>query len=262
MSSPSPRLSLGLITRDGLEALDAEHPIWAAIEREVPEWRPERWGADERTTRSWDSDPPKQDSGGTINARRGEVEILVESRTPRPLSTHGRIQITAPPAGVADPEGPPRLLRRLAAELDADFGHVQVVSGEDVGSLFDVFEASGGGLRVSYAPWHLRFFAPGAYWGTVLGPAYAELLGGERIATAPAHLVERLGDDRFYLQLTAELFDPLERVEEVDAARQRVLDHLGRDAFWQPRYGRPILRRGQPIRPPGRAPAFADLGPR
>ncbi len=93
----------------------------------------------------------------------------------------------------------------------------------------------------------------------VLGPAYVEMFGAERIASAPAHLVEELGGDHFYLQLTAGLSDPVEQPEQVDAVRQGVLDHLGRDAFWQPGQRRPIMRRGRPIRPPGRVPTFARL---
>lgn len=257
MTEPRPTLSLGLVARAGLTDVGAEHPMWEAIATEVPEWTPERWGPDERARQRW---PPPDAAAGELRYASGDTRLRIDPREPGPLSTHGAVHVAAG-LEVEDPEGPSRLLRRLAVMLDADFGHVQVVTGEDAGALFDVFVASDGIVRATYAPWQLRFFLPGAYWGTILGPAYVELFGAERIATVPAHVVERLDDGHFYLQLTPRLDDTRRSPDEVRAARERVMEHLGRDAFWQPGYGRPIMRRGQPVRPPGRAPTFADLAP-
>jgi hypothetical protein len=79
----------------------------------------------------------------------------------------------------------------------------------------------------------LRHWLPDMLWATVLGPAYVRMFGKERVLSAPAYLVEELGPETIYLQLTPKLSDINERFVDVMAARQRVKMHLGIDAFFQ-----------------------------
>lgn len=79
----------------------------------------------------------------------------------------------------------------------------------------------------------LRHWLPDMLWATVFGPAYVRMFGKERLLSAPAYLVEELGPQTIYLQLTPNLADIEERFAEVMAARERVKLHLGTDAFFQ-----------------------------
>jgi hypothetical protein len=255
---PAPTVSLGLVTRAPLEDVDAAHPMWEAIAELVPGWAPERWGFAEPERRDWRADPPTTDWDlGSLAAiaPRDAARIQLDRRGPE--DAHGRLLVHGR-LDEADPGGPAALLGRLATLLDADFGHLQVPSAEDRGAIFGAVDF-GDGPRISYAPWQLRFFLPGVFWTTVLGPSYVELFGADAIASAPAEAVERVDGDRFALRLSPDLLDPLADHDALVAGREAVVDHLGRDAFWQPGYRNPIMRRGQAPRPPGRAPTFADL---
>jgi len=79
----------------------------------------------------------------------------------------------------------------------------------------------------------LRHWLPDMMWAIVLGPAYVRMFGKEHILKAPAYLVEEIGHEVIYLQLTPRLEDIDERFDDVMAARQRVKLHLGMDAFFQ-----------------------------
>jgi len=72
---------------------------------------------------------------------------------------------------------------------------------------------------------------PGLFWANFYGPRYVDLIGRERLLTAPAPVVEevgkgvliRLGDDpRAW------------RTPEYEEVHARVLDHLGREYFFDP----------------------------
>lgn len=88
-----------------------------------------------------------------------------------------------------------------------------------------------GGLRVNT---HLlRHWLPDMFWATVLGPAYVRMFGKDHILGSPAYVVEELGPETVYLQLTPKLEDVEEHFDEVMAARQRLKLHLGMNAFFQ-----------------------------
>jgi len=78
---------------------------------------------------------------------------------------------------------------------------------------------------------------PDLYWGTVLGRPYVELFGRERILSSPAAQVEELTDGVFYLQLTDDIRDLETRFDHVEAVRQSIKEHLGRDAFFDEALG-------------------------
>lgn len=83
----------------------------------------------------------------------------------------------------------------------------------------------------------LEKYIPDLYWGTVLGRPYVELFGRERILSSPAAQVEELTDGVFYLQLTDDIRDLETRFDHVEAVRQSIKEHLGRDAFFDEALG-------------------------
>jgi len=72
---------------------------------------------------------------------------------------------------------------------------------------------------------------PGIYWANFFGPLYVEFFGREKFLSAPAYFKEELPDGGFLL-LTAP--SPLDYGRpEVRALEEALMDHLGRDAFFE-----------------------------
>ena len=78
----------------------------------------------------------------------------------------------------------------------------------------------------------LRHWLPELPWAVVFGQAYVRMFGLERLLAAPAYVVKKLSDEAVYLQLSPKLTDLVDDYAAVDAVRQAVKDHLGRDAFF------------------------------
>lgn len=251
---------LQLLTRSSLKEPDLGGILFGLIEELAPAWRPGRWGEAEPARERWDPGRPDRawakDELRVESAEGGTAVLEVEKRRPG-LGTHGSVRVRARPDSI-DPDGAARLFRKLATGLDADYGHLHLAATEDIGELYGVLGHQGRAL-VSIPDWSLHLFLPGVFWAMVLGRSYTELFGAEAIRSCPAESVEELDPGRWYLQLTPSLRDNVTDREKVVAAREAVLDHLGRDAFWRPELGQPIYpRHGRP-NPPGRAPTFDDL---
>lgn len=76
---------------------------------------------------------------------------------------------------------------------------------------------------------NLKHALPGLYWLNFFGPEYLRLLGPERLATAPAPLVERVGEGI----LIGLGHDPgAWNSAEYRRLEQAVLSHLGREYFF------------------------------
>lgn len=60
------------------------------------------------------------------------------------------------------------------------------------------------------------------------------MFGKDRVLSAPAFLVEEIGSETVYIQLTSNLDDIYDKFDQVMEARERVKKHLGMDAFYQP----------------------------
>jgi hypothetical protein len=71
----------------------------------------------------------------------------------------------------------------------------------------------------------------------VFGPAYTEMLGRARLATAPTARVDELSGECFYVQLTDSTRDVFERWSEVHTVRRAVVEHPGRTVFFDPSAG-------------------------
>lgn len=147
------------------------------------------------------------------------------------LSTHGSMSLA-----VFDSRSEQDLIAYLQAgsvQAGGDFGFVDgQTEAYRPHALLSDFTLFGTGLSV-VTPL-LRHWLPDMPWATVFGPAYVRMFGKERVLSAPVHLVKELGPETVYLQLTPKLEDIEERFDEVMTARERVKQHLGADAFFQP----------------------------
>jgi len=258
--APNSTLYLQLLTRPSLEEPDLGRALFGTLEDVAPRWGPGKWGIDEPARTPWD--PARLDEAWAnehllVESAEPGAAILEVQKRGSGLHTHGSVRIRGRPDSI-DPDSALKLLRELAVRLDADYGCLHLAVPEDARELYGVLEHRGQAL-VSIPDWSLHFFLPGVFWATVLGPSYTELFGPEAIRTCPAHVVEELELGRWYIQLTPSLRDNVTDREAVVAARDAVMEHLGRDAFWRPEDGRPIYpREGRP-KPSGRAPDFGDL---
>lgn len=87
------------------------------------------------------------------------------------------------------------------------------------------------GQSVQSSTENLRWYLPGLYWANFFGPIYVNFFGRERFLTAPAYYKEELPDGGFLL-LTSP--SPLDYGRpEVRALEEAIMDHLGRDAFFE-----------------------------
>jgi hypothetical protein len=77
----------------------------------------------------------------------------------------------------------------------------------------------------------LRKNIPNLPWATIFGTPYIEMFGRDRLLASPAAVVEELGADQVYVQLTPCISDLEVNFEEFQAVRRRVKEHLGNNAF-------------------------------
>lgn len=117
-----------------------------------------------------------------------------------------------------------RTVRDLGEWVAADFGHLTVLGDED-------------GVRPTMylTSRDLRRWLPEVWHGLLFGPPYVDLIGEQRIRRAPAHAVEPTGPRRFWVALSDwDAVASADEAGEVDARRQAVHAHLGKDLFWRP----------------------------
>ena len=101
-----------------------------------------------------------------------------------------------------------------------------------------------GGHKVSTGGLRLEQGLPGIYWANLFGSQYVEFFGRDRLYSVPAYYREKLHDGGL-LVLTAP--SPLDYQQpEVLTVQEAIIDHLGRDAFFE---------RANPTKP-CRAPTF------
>jgi hypothetical protein len=145
-------------------------------------------------------------------------------------STHASIGLT-----VFDAQYQEKLIAYLKAGCvnnECDFGFLDGCT-ESYKPYARANELATAGSSLFVTTHILRHWLPDMLWATVFGPAYVRMFGKERILNAPAYLVEELGSQTIYLQLTPNLADIEEDFAEMMAARERVKLHLGTNAFFQ-----------------------------
>jgi hypothetical protein len=135
------------------------------------------------------------------------------------------------------------LVKHLGARAGADWGLLHLLTDKEIerGVASDsvvALDRKHSRWRLSITTHQLKRYLPDLYWGTLFGPPYVRLFGRDRLLSAPAHLVEELAPELFYLQLSDDLADLQTSFEAVDQARQRVKEHLGSDCFFRGELGR------------------------
>ena len=75
-------------------------------------------------------------------------------------------------------------------------------------------------------------------WATVFGPPYVRMFGRERLLSAPAAVVEEIAPEMIYIQVTPDVQDVVKDLRGFFAARRRVKEHIGPDAFFDPAKGK------------------------
>jgi hypothetical protein len=253
-------LFLKLFSRRSLHEPELGPSLFDAIAAAAPPWTPGRWDLAEPVRREWERGRLEEvwsnPSFTCLSAETGAAVINVRKRS-KHGETHGDVWIAAR-ADSVEPDAAVALFQRLTDLVDADYGFLHAFADEDVGQLFGAARYDGQ-PSADVRAWTLQFHLPGLYWANVFGPSYVDLLGEDTIRSTPAAAVSELGPRRWYVQLTPSLLDNQARRDEVVAAREAAMRHLGVGAFWRPGMSRPIMPRTGRPRPPGRAPGFDDL---
>jgi hypothetical protein len=72
---------------------------------------------------------------------------------------------------------------------------------------------------------------PEVYWANFFGPEYVEMFGPEKIFSAPCYEVKKLKGGGALLLLSQSALDYLKSPKEFERIRERLKEHLGREAF-------------------------------
>lgn len=136
-------------------------------------------------------------------------------------------------------------LRAESLECGADLGGVELQWPGQAGSSNAFYERKSpemaakdfDNIGCTYFSLQVRRFLPQLQWATVFGRPYVNLFGREKLLSAPAAVVEELGEDTIFIQLTPKVTDVANDLEGYFALRSRVKDHIGSDAFFDPAKG-------------------------
>lgn len=107
--------------------------------------------------------------------------------------------------------------------------------------LYELIEPVHGDIQVrrlpltsSFTP-PIRRSIPDIYWVNFFGRPYVELLGADRLRTAPCDEIKEMADGGFMLRLTPAPLDSVTPDGRLQA--QAVKEHLGIEYFWHPSDG-------------------------
>lgn len=110
----------------------------------------------------------------------------------------------------------------------------------EIKNCFDVITEDFRGSPTATGGVRLDEGLPGIYWANFFGPVYVELFGRKKFNTAPAYYKEELPDGGFLI-LTSE--SPLDYGQKkVRKLEEKIIDHLGRKAFFEKAHPRKICR--------------------
>ena len=137
-------------------------------------------------------------------------------------------------------------VRRFATEFSTDFCLLHYMLPTRLYSQFEFVTEH-----------ELKRFIPYLPWLTVFGPPYIELFGKARLLSAPAHRVDELNEGHVAIQLTPDILDFRNRTDLAIGVQNRVIKHLGPDAFYSADLGEDYSYRA-PRLDPGR---FWDNAP-
>lgn len=209
-----------------------------------PETLPEKWGWWEPLKRSFNA----EDLSDLVHANgvcetlfwkrrktpkaEGSFGVRWLSKTPLVNSTHGTIRITSELKQI-DQTTLVSYLKSASVRSAADFAYIDVLV-----EAYKDFGVQNGSVpyRESFlfATHLLRHWLPDVFWGTVFGPPYVRLLGKDRLLSAPAYLVEELGPETVYVQLTENLTDVADDGNAIQSVRTSFKQHFRDDVFFVP----------------------------
>lgn len=241
MSAVPQNLNVDMFTVDPLRTPESGGRLMELVQEHAPAAMPGRWGGTEPLREVWAP-------GAEQKAFRGEwttffdsgVEGAARMVVACPFGVHesrGRVHLTADDI-VVDPTAVAALVKSASVALGADYAHVHLATDADAERQP---RPERGWVTSSDAPGEfslvvierdLQEYLPELWWGTVLGREYVGLIGRDVIETAPAYLVERVGPDTYWVQLTEDARDNLVEPQQLAEARRRVKVHLGDDLFW------------------------------
>jgi hypothetical protein len=207
------------------------------LDARVPELAPNRWGFGDpsmppdrsQLLRVWHSGI-MWDGAGWAGVHGS---FFVDRRLP-----YAEVQVRSP-FGVVEGDRAAELLQGVAAAEGGVYGFVHRLLPSDLATS----ERQTASITHLGPPMNANVRKlgssglPNVWWANVFGPPLVELLGAERIATAPAYAVGELGAGLWYLQLTESILDNETDPEGFEDARARVKAHLGADAFYDPLKG-------------------------
>jgi len=149
---------------------------------------------------------------------------------------HSIVRLNAPGAG-PDDERALRFLTTLADRVGADFGlihrfdHAEAHRATGNGTMTGAMRGEPLFLVTSHT---LKRGIPDIYWATLFGRRYVDMFGRERLRTAPAAMVELFPDGSALLQASLRSGDVVAPGGSFAAVRERIIEHLGREAFYDP----------------------------
>lgn len=220
----------------------------------IPEIRPERWGWWEPLDRHFDCHELKGlvPDGGRCETlywqRRkrpkaeGSFDVRWHSKSPAVQDTHSKIGFTVELGGV-EQGALVAYLRNASVRAEADFAFVDVLTPAYREFAIES-ESAPYGDRFMVVTHLLRHWLPDVFWGAVFGPPYVRLFGKERLLAAPAFVVEELGAETVYVQLTERISDAMDDGTKIQASRELFKKHLQSNAFFVPGRGYDRLQRG------------------
>lgn len=214
----------------------------------LPHLRPTKWGWWEPTSKAWDvSDLSKfipDDRGGNADRiiwtrglkpkAEGNLTVSIRSADPAGLRSHATEWIHCELLEFSQ-EQMIDYIQRSSVLFDGDIAFIHHIVEEEKALRRVETDYEGcfiNAVDFSLNTRTLRHWLPELPWAVVFGQAYVRMFGMERLLSAPAHVVRQLSDDTVYLQLSPKLTDLLDDYAAVDAVRQKVKDHIGRDAFF------------------------------
>jgi hypothetical protein len=74
---------------------------------------------------------------------------------------------------------------------------------------------------------------PDLFWTTIFGAPYLDMLGRDRLLSAPVHIAQQISSKAVLLQLTKNLTDVEKHSTNFDEIRSEAMSHLGNDVFFQ-----------------------------
>jgi hypothetical protein len=252
-------LTTDLITLEPFATPEAGGRLLELVKDHAPAAMPGPWGHHEPFTHRWETGAEQE--AFARDRVPGEFNVHFESQTRGaahmgvysplgPRESRGLVHLVADDE-VVEPLAVVGLVKAAAHPFGVDYGHVHLLTEADARRRprpdrgYVGWSDTAGEYTLMVIEQRLRSNLLELWWGTVFGPEYTRLLGTEPFETAPAYLVERLGDETFWVQLTEDARDNVVFPEQVEEARRKVKAHLGKDLFWSPE------------RTNYRAPAFA-----